>query len=98
MGPSGVGEATFDISSITGIRKVFSFPDFSGTFGLLEATQKWTGVNTFSAGASATTTVNFGEMGDATSHVCFNTKNTDGDDISFFFVGTSMVVENNACQ
>jgi hypothetical protein len=37
-------------------------------------------------------------MGSSTSHVCFNTKNTDGADISFFFVGTSMVVENNACQ
>lgn len=77
---------------------IFTFPDYSGTFGLLEATQTWTGDNTFSKGASATTTVNFGEIGDATSHSCFNTKNTDGQDISFYFVGTAMVVENNACQ
>lgn len=49
------------------------------------------------AGASATTTVNFGEVGSATSHACFNTKNTAGSDISFYFVGTSMVVENKLC-
>ena len=73
------------------------FPSYSGTFGLLETSQIWTGNNTFSKG-TGTTTVNFGTIGDSTSHVCFNTKNTDGDDISFFFVGTSMVVENNACQ
>jgi hypothetical protein len=78
--------------------RYFAFPDADGTFGLLQANQKWTGNNTFSKGPSATTTVNFGEMGDATSHTCFNTKNTDGADISFYFVGTSMVVESNTCQ
>jgi hypothetical protein len=46
---------------------------------------------------SATTTVNIGRASDINSHACFNTKNTDGDDISFYFVGTSMVVENNPC-
>ncbi len=50
------------------------------------------------AGASATTTVNFGEVGTASSHACFNTKNTVGTDISFYFVGTTMVVENNLCR
>ena len=96
FGSFGV-EASFDLNSLS-TERTFSFPDISGTFGLLEVDQKWTGTNTFSKGTAATTTVNFGEMGDATSHVCFNTKNTDGQDISFYFVGTSMVVENNACQ
>ena len=50
------------------------------------------------SGASATTTVNFGEVGNITSHACFNTKNTAGADISFYFVGTTMVVENNLCR
>jgi hypothetical protein len=50
------------------------------------------------SGANATTTVNFGEVGAATSHACFNTKNTTGSDISFYFVGTTMVVENNLCR
>jgi hypothetical protein len=77
------------------------FPDFLGEesrIGLLEADQIWSGGNTFSKGASATTTINLGEIGDATSHACFNTKNTDGQDVSFYIVGTSIVVENNLCQ
>jgi hypothetical protein len=90
-------EAFLDISPLEGSIQTFSFPNFSGTFGLLEVDQTWTGNNTFSKG-TGTTTVTFGTPGDATSHVCFNTKNTDGADISFYFVGTSMVVENNACQ
>ena len=75
----------------------FAFPNTDGTFGLLEADQTWTGNNTFSKG-TGTTTVNFGTMGDVTSHACFNTKNTDGQDVSFYIVGTSIVVEANACQ
>lgn len=51
-----------------------------------------------SAGESATTTTSFGEIGSDTSHACFNTKNTDGDDISFYFVGVEMKVENNVCR
>lgn len=51
-----------------------------------------------SSGAGATTTVTFGEVGSATSDTCFNTKNTAGSDISFYFVGTTMVVENNKCR
>jgi hypothetical protein len=47
---------------------------------------------------SATTTIEFGAIGHSDSHACFNTKNTDGGDISFYFVGTSMVVENNTCR
>lgn len=50
------------------------------------------------SGASATTTVNFGTVSDVTSFACFNTKNTAGADISFYFVGTTMVVENNSCR
>lgn len=50
------------------------------------------------SGASATTTVNFGEVGSATSKSCFNTKNTAGTDISFYFVGTTMTVESNLCR
>ena len=89
--------AVFDLTDISG-DKFFKFQDSSGIFALLESNQTWSGENTFSKGASATTTVNFGEVGDASSHACFNTKNTDGDDISFYFVGTQMVVENNSCN
>ena len=50
------------------------------------------------SGANATTTVNFGEVGVSSSHACFNTKNTAGADISFYFVSTTMVVENHLCR
>src|SRR3990167_3185445 len=89
----GPQPAILDTNSLTADRD-FTFPNVSGTFGLLEVDQTWSGANTFSKGASATTTVNFGEIGDSTSHACFNTKNTDGNDISFYFVGTSMIEES----
>ncbi len=91
------GEAVLDASQVTQDR-IFTLPDISGTISLLEANQTWSGDNIFSKGASATTTVNFGEVGESSSHACFNTKNTDGGDISFYFVGTSMMVEANACR
>ncbi len=49
-------------------------------------------------GIIGTTTINFGEIGSSTAKTCFNTKNTEGGDISFYFVGTTMVVENNVCN
>ena len=52
-----------------------------------------------SQGASATTTVNFGEVGSATSKACFNTKNVAGSDISFYFnAANALVVESNLCR
>lgn len=52
-----------------------------------------------SQGASATTTVNFGEVGSATSKACFNTKNVSGADISFYFsAANALVIENNLCR
>jgi hypothetical protein len=57
-----------------------------------------TGNVTQSAGSNATTTHTFGSIGDSTSHSCFNTKNTAGSDISFYFVGTTLTVENNSCR
>ncbi|MFA6459115.1 MAG: hypothetical protein WCV79_01800 [Candidatus Paceibacterota bacterium] len=51
-----------------------------------------------SNGASATTTINVGEFGSLTSKACFNTKNLAGADISYYFNGTTMVVENNPCR
>lgn len=54
-----------------------------------------------SAGQNATTTVTYGELGtlgQTNSRVCFNAKNTVSADISFYFVGTTMVVESNKCR
>ena len=52
----------------------------------------------FTEGASATTTINFGDLGDTSSKTCFNAKTSTGSNVSFYFVGTSMVVESNLCN
>lgn len=49
-------------------------------------------------GTNATTTVSFGRIGEVSSTACFNAKNTSGADISFYFVGTQMIVESNLCR
>jgi len=50
-----------------------------------------------SAGTSATTTVEFGAQ-DITSKTCFNVRNNTGAATSFYFVGTTMVIESNRCR
>ena len=50
-----------------------------------------------SAGASATTTVDVGAQA-VTAKTCFNVRNTTGAATSFYFVGTTMVVEANRCR
>jgi len=48
--------------------------------------------------STGTTTVEWGDQYTSNSKVCHNTKNTTGGSISFYFVGTTMVVENNRCR
>lgn len=48
-------------------------------------------------GTAATTTVEFGSA-TSTARTCFNVSNASGSSISFYFVGTSMVVENSRCK
>ena len=50
------------------------------------------------AGASATTTVEFGDIETATVKTCFNVNQADGSAASFFFAGGAIVVETNACK
>ena len=50
-----------------------------------------------SAGASATTTVDFGAQS-TSAKTCFNVRNNTGAATSFYFVGTSMVVEAGRCK
>ena len=97
---SNIGFATTTLSglNINGHATTTSNVGYNITTGCYAINGKCVGGSTFSKGASATTTVNFGEIGNSTSHACFNTKNTDGNDISFYFVGTTMVVESNLCQ
>lgn len=51
------------------------------------------------SGASATTTVSIGEIGDATSKGCVNMKRSDGGAASFFITAAGvMVVETTYCK
>lgn len=50
------------------------------------------------SGANATTTTTFGEIGNSTSKSCFNAKTNLGAAVSFYFVGTTMVVESTYCK
>ncbi len=94
-----VANGILKFDQLSSTDKVFTFPNFSGTLGLLEIDQTWSGTNTFSKGASATTTVDFGTIGDATSRACFNTKDAvTGGDVSFYIANGAMVVENNVCR
>jgi hypothetical protein len=94
----GNGQARLKLNQLTQERS-YSFPDADGTFGLLEANQTWTGDNTFSKGASATTTVTFGTLGDTSSKVCFNTKNSAGQDASFYINNDfQLVIASGTCQ
>jgi len=70
--------------------------DASGNVGIGTTTPE--SKFTVTSGASATTTIQHGTYGDATSKVCYNTKNSAGAIISYYFVGTTQVIENNACK
>lgn len=48
--------------------------------------------------AGGTTTAELGDWSTATSKVCINTKSDSGANISFYFHGTSIVVEANRCR
>jgi hypothetical protein len=50
-----------------------------------------------SAGATATTTVDFGAQA-VTAKTCFNVRDALGAETSFYFVGTTMVIEANRCK
>jgi hypothetical protein len=75
---------------------IFYTPDIDGTLVVREGDRLWSGNTTFSGG-SGTTTVSFGELSNSSSKTCFNTKKIEGEDISFYFIGTNMVVEDHAC-
>ncbi len=49
-------------------------------------------------GTVSTTTSDYGDFSTTTSRGCYNTKNAEGAAISFYFMGTSMIIENNRCK
>jgi hypothetical protein len=61
---NGGGNGILDISSFSGDDKTFTFPNATGTFSLLESTQDFSGVNTFSNPVN-----NFISSTDSTVHI-----------------------------
>ena len=68
----------------------------SGKIGIGTSTP--VGKLSVSSGASATTTINIGDMYSGTGKSCFNAATNTGGVVSFYFVGTTMVVEANVCR
>jgi hypothetical protein len=99
--------ATFSINSVAQSTPIISVGSSTGEMLRLQGGATFWGVGTSTvfdansiatfAKSSGTTTVNFGDIG-GSGKTCFNTKNSAGTSISFYFVGTSMVVENNVCR
>ena len=67
-----------DISRIDATNQTFAFPDYSGTFGLLEANQTWTGLNKFEASTNSTVYV-----GSATKSGCLVMGDSDGSGVTY---------------
>lgn len=68
---------------------------FAGAMGIGTTTpQRLLSVD---AGASATTTTQFGDVYSGTAATCFEVAENDGSITSFYFVGGAIVIETNAC-
>lgn len=64
----------------------FAFPDFSGTFGLLEANQTWNGLNLFEAGSNSTIYV-----GSLTKSGCIALGDSDDDGITYITANDGVI-------
>jgi hypothetical protein len=86
-----------DFSSITSPGKTFSFPNTSGTFGLLEAAQTFTGLNKFEATSNSTVYV-----GSSTRTGCIALGDSDGSGITYVTVNdgvmTASITKPSTCQ
>lgn len=76
--PSSFLTAIFDTSILASANKTFTFPNFSGTFGLLEVGQTWSGLNKFEASTNSTIYV-----GSSTKTSCIAMGDSDGSGITY---------------
>lgn len=99
--------AKFDVHGAgtgTGITLQTAGSDGVAKFSILDNGSTGVGTTTpnslfhVTAGTNATTTIEWGDQYSATSKTCYNTKNTAGTAISFYFVGTTLTTENNRCR
>lgn len=78
INPTNFIGAIFDTSLLSTTNKIFAFPNFSGTFGLLEASQTWTGLNKFEASNNSTIYV-----GSSVKSGCIALGDSDGSGITY---------------
>jgi len=69
---------------------------FAGNVGI--GTSSPQQIFTVDSGASATTTLELGDIYSGTGKTCFNISQADGSVGSFYFAGGDIVIENNVCR
>ena len=74
---SGI-KAIFNTTSLTSSDKIFAFPDDSGTLGLLEVNQTWSGLNKFEASTNSTIYV-----GSSVKSGCIVMGDSDGSGVTY---------------
>lgn len=90
--------AILDTSFLTNsVEQSFTFPNFSGTFGLLEANQTWTGLNKFEASSNSTIYV-----GSSTKTGCIVLGDSDGAGVTYVTANDGVLsastTKPNFCQ
>lgn len=95
--PTSLIQALFNTSFLTTSDKTFTFPNFSGTFGLLEANQIWSGLNKFEASINSTIYV-----GSSVKSGCIALGDSDGNGITYITANdgvlTASTTKPSICQ
>lgn len=88
--------STFATGGLTVGTNQFAVQQNSGKIGI--GTTTFSSFITATGGTTGTTTVEFGDQYTTGSKTCFNVKDNLGASVSFFVVGTSIVVETARCE
>ncbi|OGC49952.1 hypothetical protein A2716_00125 [candidate division WWE3 bacterium RIFCSPHIGHO2_01_FULL_40_23] len=95
--PSNGSFAFLDLSLLTLSNKTFTFPDISGTFGLLQLDQTWSGLNKFEAGTNSTIYI-----GSSVKSGCIAMGDSDGSGVTYITANdgvlTASTTKPSICQ
>ncbi len=94
---AGSAFAVFDLSGLTNPDKTYTFPNASGTLGLLEVNQTWNGLNKFEASANSTIYV-----GSSVKSGCIALGDSDGSGVTYITANdgvlTASTTKPSICQ
>lgn len=97
LNPAQTTFGIFDFSLLSGTNKTFTFPDFTGTFGLLEVNQTWSGLNKFEANTNSTIYV-----GSSVKSGCIALGDSDGSGVTYVTANdgvlTASTTKPSVCQ